>query len=92
MFLGVGAACPVHAAAPDEFRGMWVTRFEWPSSDPAEAKLTIDTVMADLAASHFNAVLFQVRGQADTFYPSPEEPWSPLISPEGNVSDFPMTE
>jgi len=63
---------------------MWVTRFEWPDPDPAEAKHTIDVVMADLAASHFNAVLFQVRGQADTFYPSPEEPWSPLISPEGN--------
>ena len=62
---------------------MWVTRFEWPDPDQAKARETIDTIMADLAAHHFNAVLFQVRGQADTFYPSPDEPWSPLIAPTG---------
>jgi len=70
-------------SGPDEFRGMWVTRFEWPDPDPAKARQTIDAIMADLAAAHFNAVLFQVRGQADVFYPSPEEPWSPLIAPDG---------
>ncbi|HSW46157.1 MAG TPA: family 10 glycosylhydrolase [Phycisphaerae bacterium] len=71
--------------APPEFRGMWVTRFEWPDPDPAKAKAYIDGVMSDLAKHHFNAVLFQVRGQADTFYPSEEEPWSPMItsSPAG---------
>src|SRR5690606_13762583 len=33
--------------------------------------------------ANFNAVIFQVRGQADTLYPSPDEPWSPLVSPDG---------
>ncbi len=83
LILLTGSTAPVPAAAPDEFRGMWVTRFEWPDPDPAKAMHTIDTIMSDLAAAHFNAVLFQVRGQADTFYPSPEEPWSPMIAPDG---------
>ena len=55
---------------------MWVTRFEWPDPDPAEAKHTIDVVMADLAASHFNAVLFQVRGNGTAFYRSSIEPFA----------------
>ncbi len=63
----------------NEFRAMWVSRFEWPSTNPATAQNTINTIMALLAANNFNAVLFQVRGQADVLYPSPYEPWSPLI-------------
>jgi len=75
----VASALP---AAP-EFRGMWVSRFEWPDPDLDKCRATIDEVMNTLAEHRFNAVLFQVRGQCDTLYPSPEEPWSPLISPSG---------
>jgi uncharacterized lipoprotein YddW (UPF0748 family) len=64
---------------PVEYRGMWVTRFEWPDPNPATAQATIRKVMHDLAAHNFNAVFFQVRGQADTLYPSRYEVWSPLI-------------
>src|SRR5512145_229897 len=63
---------------------MWVSRFEWPNRDPAACRATIDEIMKTLAAHRFNAVVFQVRGQCDTFYPSPEEPWSPMISPTGS--------
>lgn len=88
------AASPASGPAPDqpvstfaddtpEFRGMWITRFEWPDRDPAKAKAKIDTMMTQLAENHFNAAVFQVRGQADTFYPSPHEPWSPLMAPTG---------
>ena len=62
-----------------EFRAMWVSRFEWPNANEATCKAKIDTVMQTLAAHHFNAVFFQVRGQCDVLYPSPEEVWSPLI-------------
>ncbi len=62
-----------------EFRAMWVTRFEWPHADRATCQAKIDSVMQTLAAHHFNAVFFQIRGQCDVFYPSPEEVWSPLI-------------
>ncbi len=73
------------AEASPEYRGMWVTRFEWPGLDRDQVRATIDEIMSQLARSHFNAVFFQVRGQADTLYPSPEEPWSALIStsPQG---------
>jgi len=73
------------AATADEFRGMWVSRFEWPNTNLNTVKSNIDSIMADLAQHRFNAVVFQVRGQADTLYPSPEEPWSPLVSPDGNT-------
>jgi len=66
------------AQAP-ELRGMWASRFDWPDPDPNTCKATIDQIMSDLAGANFNAVFFQVRGQADVFYPSPYEGWSPLI-------------
>ncbi|HOW71081.1 MAG TPA: family 10 glycosylhydrolase [Phycisphaerae bacterium] len=62
-----------------EFRAMWVSRFEWPDTDPATCKATIDAVMENLKANNFNAVFFQIRGQCDTLYPSPEEVWSLLV-------------
>lgn len=59
-----------------EVRAMWVSRFEWPSSNQATAKANIDNIMQKLKDNNFNTVLFQVRGQCDVHYPSPYEPWS----------------
>ncbi|MCX7718795.1 MAG: family 10 glycosylhydrolase [Candidatus Sumerlaeaceae bacterium] len=59
-----------------ETRAIWVSRFEWPSSNQATAKANIDRIMSNIADNHFNTVLFQVRGQCDVHYPSPYEPWS----------------
>lgn len=59
-----------------EMRAVWLTRFEWPSSNAATAKSRIDNFMTTIAANNFNTVLFQVRGQCDVHYPSPYEPWS----------------
>jgi uncharacterized lipoprotein YddW (UPF0748 family) len=81
LSVGIGGARALGAA--DEFRGMWVSRFEWPDPDETACKAYIDQVMEKLAANNFNAVIFQMRGQADTLYPSPSEPWSPIISPTG---------
>jgi uncharacterized lipoprotein YddW (UPF0748 family) len=66
---------PAPAQTP-EMRGMWISRFEWPSSNEATAKANIDGMMQTLADNNFNTVFFQVRGQADVHYPSPDEPWS----------------
>ncbi len=76
--LSVALAGSAFAQAP-EFRAMWVSRFEWPDANPAVAQARINNIMDDLANANFNAVFFQVRGQADTLYPSPEEVWSPLL-------------
>lgn len=67
------------AAVEEEFRGMWVSRFEWPNSDETTCKNSITQLMSTLAEHNFNAVLFQVRGQMDVLYPSPYEPWSDLL-------------
>ncbi|HRX84401.1 MAG TPA: family 10 glycosylhydrolase [Phycisphaerae bacterium] len=77
----LAAALPAERALAQtpEFRAMWVSRFEWPDANPAVCQARIDQIMADLAAANFNAVVFQVRGQADVLYPSPNEVWSPLI-------------
>ena len=74
---------PLNGATTDEFRGIWVSRFEWPDRDPTACKAKIDEITKTVAAHGFNAVIFQMRGQCDTLYPSPEEPWSPLISADG---------
>jgi uncharacterized lipoprotein YddW (UPF0748 family) len=73
LWLCVGAA---HAA---EFRAMWSSRFDWPDLNPTICVGKIDQLMQQLANARFNAVFFQVRGQCDVLYPSPEEVWSPLV-------------
>jgi uncharacterized lipoprotein YddW (UPF0748 family) len=63
----------------NELRGVWISRFEWPSTSPSTAQSRINSVFTNAANNNFNAVFFQMRGQCDTLYPSPNEPWSPLI-------------
>jgi uncharacterized lipoprotein YddW (UPF0748 family) len=72
-------------AAAEEFRALASSRFEWPDKDMATCKAYIDTMMQKLHDNNFNAVILQMRGQCDTLYPSPYEPWSYLVSPDGNV-------
>jgi uncharacterized lipoprotein YddW (UPF0748 family) len=79
VVLCVLAAAAVRAQGA-EFRGMWVSRYDgWTSSDKTVVMQKIDEIMTRLGDNRFNAVMFQIRGQADTFYPSPYEPWSPRV-------------
>ena len=81
-------ARPALSADP-EFRGMWVTRFEWPNPTNAiSTQNNINTFFNNLQTHRFNAVVFQVRGQMDTFYPSPYEPWASAISSDGETSNW----
>ena len=66
--------------ASDEFRGVWVSRFEWPSTNPSTWKANIDSIMNNAATGNFNAVVLQMRGDTTTLYPSPNEPLSSLIT------------
>ncbi|HNO79665.1 MAG TPA: family 10 glycosylhydrolase [Phycisphaerae bacterium] len=68
-----------------EFRGMWISRFEWPSTNLSTVQSRIASMMSNLEANNFNAAVFQVRGQADTLYPSPFEVWSNILSNNGNA-------
>ena len=67
---------------PKELRGIWITRFEWAHPDPDTMEQNIKSIMQQVADMNYNTVFFQVRGQAETLYPSPLEPWSKLIHNE----------
>ncbi len=68
----VGLLCPPRseAAANPEVRAIWVTRYEFKTTD------TVQTILKNCADYHFNVILFQVRGNATVFYESELEPWA----------------
>ncbi len=70
---------PTEALPHGEYRAVWVTRFEWTSTDPDECREQIRETIKSTADHNFNAVVFQIRGAAETLYPSELEPWSPLL-------------
>ena len=65
-------SCEDSAATPDpgEFRGIWVTR--WDYKNVAD----VEDILDKAASMGLNAVMFQVRGRADAFYDSQYEPWA----------------
>lgn len=64
---------------PSELRGVWITRFEWADPNPDTLRARVVRAMDDASRAGFNAVFFQVRGMAETLYPSPFETWSKLV-------------
>ncbi|MFL9481946.1 glycoside hydrolase family 10 protein [Chitinophagaceae bacterium LWZ2-11] len=78
-----------------EFRAAWVATVanaNWPSkpglSSTDQQKEAIE-ILDFLKDHHFNAVIFQVRPQADALYQSNLEPWSYFLSGTQGVSPTP---
>jgi uncharacterized lipoprotein YddW (UPF0748 family) len=69
LILAAAALMPPSARA-DEIRAIWVTRWDYTTSTQVE------TILDNIAAHGFNTVLFQVRGNGSTFYPSALDPWA----------------
>lgn len=67
------------AVGRPEFRGAWITRMQWASPDPEKIRTNITRFMDAAKKLRLNAVLFQVRGETTTLYPSTLEPWSALM-------------
>lgn len=65
---------------PEEFRGLWVTRFDWTRFGDTVTTSDLDTIVDHAASAHFNALLFQVRGTADAYYASSLEPWAARLT------------
>lgn len=63
-----------------EFRGLWVTRYDWTSYGVAADPAKIDEIVQNAASAGFNVIFFQVRGTADAFYQSAIEPWAQRVS------------
>src|SRR5690606_27045530 len=65
-----------------EFRAAWVAtvaNINWPSKpglSSADQQAEALALLDFLKDHHFNAVIFQVRPQADALYDSELEPWS----------------
>lgn len=71
---------------PREFRAAWVAtvaNINWPSKSGlpvAQQQKEALALLDFLQAHHFNAVIFQVRPQADALYQSSLEPWSYFLT------------
>ncbi|MCZ7667121.1 MAG: hypothetical protein M5U34_07815 [Chloroflexi bacterium] len=64
-----------------EFRGLWVTRFDWTTWDGAHPA-KIDEIVQNTADAGFNVLFFQVRGEAMLITPriwNPGRNASPVI-------------
>lgn len=83
-----GAEAQQPPAVPaEEWRGVWLTRFEWTNGSRQEVERRLSGALGALAAGNFNGVVFQVRGQGDTLYPSSLEPWSPMLAADVRAGD-----
>ncbi len=80
------ASATTTAAASREFRAAWVAtvaNINWPSKpglSTAEQQKEAIVLLDFLKDHNFNAVIFQVRPQADALYQSALEPWSYYLS------------
>lgn len=63
------ASAGARAKASPEIRAIWVTRWDFQSARDVRA------MVSNCESLGLNRIYFQVRGQADAFYPSSLEPW-----------------
>ena len=63
-----------------EFRGLWVTRFDWTEPGQAADPAKIDAIVQHAAQAGFNVIFFQVRATADAYYAPGLEPWAQRMS------------
>ena len=72
-----------------EFRGAWIqTAFQGEYKDMTPARMKKDFIrkLNYLQACGINAIIFQVRPEADAFYKSDIEPWSRFFTGEQGVA------
>ena len=68
-----------------EFRGIWLTRFEWTGQFDVGTPERINEIVDNIAYAGFNAIFFQVRGTGDAFYTPGLEPWSGRLNSDGQL-------
>ena len=76
-----------------EFRGAWihiVGNTELRTMTCEQVQDLIRNTFDDLAEAGCNAVIFQVRPQADAFYPSELEPWTRFLTGEQGKAPVPF--
>lgn len=76
-----------------EFRGAWmhtVSNNYYRTLTPGQWRDTIRKQLDDYAAAGINAIIFQVRPEADAFYISEIEPWSRYLTGEQGKAPEPV--
>ena len=79
-----------------EFRGVWVAtvrNMDWPSRPglpTADQQLELLAILDRAAALRMNAIVFQVRTEADALYESKYEPWSRYLTGEQGKPPDPL--
>ena len=82
-YLAVSEKAPAPAR---EFRAAWVAcvyNIDWPSKKGLSAgrqQVGLARILDRMASLRMNAIIFQVRPQADALYRSGIEPWSPWLT------------
>lgn len=74
-----------------EFRGVWIQAVngQFKGMPTEQMQQTLTNQLNSLQAAGINAIIFQVRPEADALYPSDIEPWSRFLSGEQGVAPSP---
>lgn len=75
--------------AKREFRGAWIQTIfqgEYKDMTPVQMKKSFIKKLDELQACGINAIVFQVRPEADAWYKSKYEPWSRYLTGEQGVA------
>ena len=83
LLLSLASILICSAAAPKrEFRGAWIqaVNHQFEGIPAAELKAELSRQLDSLASCGINAILFQVRVEADALYKSDLEPWSAFLT------------
>ena len=83
LLLALTAVAFTFAASPKrEFRGAWIqaVNHQFEGIPTAELKAELSRQLDTLASCGINAILFQVRVEADALYKSDIEPWSAYLT------------
>ena len=75
-----------------EFRGAWIQAVngQFIGMSTAEMQATLTTQLDALQRAGINAIIFQVRPEADALYPSDIEPWSRFLTGEQGKAHRPL--
>lgn len=97
ILLLVAACCAVSVAWAQnpkrEFRGAWmhtIFQAQYAHQTTDENKQYLRDQLDKLRAAGVNAIVFQVRPQADALYPSALEPWSRHLTGKAGVAPSPL--
>ena len=75
-----------------EFRGAWIQAVngQFIGMTPTQMQATLTTQLDALQRAGINAIIFQVRPEADALYLSYYEPWSRYLTSEQGVAPEPF--